>query len=447
MNLRKHASSLAIMHAAEVLQPLLILPYAGRVLGPLEFGHYAYAISIGQLAASLVAFGFHWTGQRTVAAVRNEPRAIASLLAEIITAQLVLCFLVTLAGLAASGGILALSHEMFLYAMLTAVGGVVFPIWLFIGLERAWQAAFAVVIARVLALVAFVVLVTSPDQIALAVATQSAIPLVSGLISIPFLIPIGFGGFRRMTIVSVALQFRGGWRVFLSMLVERVALTLQVPLVQHFAGYVDAGEFAVAEKFVSATRPFVRVIWETFLPRVAYYAHHDPGAGIALIWRSLRTVVVGAALSLGLFFVAPYVIVLLFGEEFRGAVPIVRIMAMIPLLLNINIVTSNLYMFNYGHERAWAALSVAGLAVFLATSYALVSLLPDPDFAVAIGMVGREGLILVVSVTFLLVHGAGKSAPATAENAGGRSGAVRMQPLNPVGAAAPAGADGLHSKS
>jgi O-antigen/teichoic acid export membrane protein len=418
MSLRKQAASLAIMHAAEVLQPLLILPYAGRVLGPQEFGHYAYAISIGQLAATFVDYGFHWTGQRAAAPAREDPAAIASLFAEVITTKVMLCLLVTLVGLVAAGSIFAISKSMFLCTMLTSVGGILFPAWLFIALERAWQATIAVVFARMLALVLFLTMVAAPDQLELAVAIQASIPLVSGALSLPFVIPIGLSGFKSVTSSRVVMQLRDGWRGFLYALVERAALTLPVPLVEHFAGYVAAGQYSVAEKFVSATRPFLRVMSETFLPRVAYYAQHNPAAGVALIWSSLFTVAVGAALSLFLFFAAPYVILGLFGEEYSGAVPIVRIMSIIPILMNANVCTSNLYMFNFGHERAWAALTVSGLLVFIAVACFLSLYLWDAAIAVAMGVVARECVVLVVSAAFFLAFGAAKKRTAPPQSVG-----------------------------
>ena len=406
MTLGKQAASLAVMHAVEVLQPLLVLPYAARVLGAQHFGQYAYAVSIGQFAATIVEYGFHWTAQRTAASARHEPTVIASLFADVIAAKLALLVVVTLAGLATADGLLALSKPLFLCVMLTAVGGIVFPAWLFIGLERAWQAAFAVAVARSMALVFFLTMVTSPVQLDLAVAIQSAIPLVSGLISLPFLLPVGFGGFRAMTFGRITVQLQSSWRGFLFSFVERASITLPVPLVEHFAGYLAAGQYSVAEKFVGATRPFFRVMTETLLPRVAYYAHHDPDAGLSLIWRSLLTLGVGAALSLFLFFIAPYIIIMFFGNGFTGAIPIVRTMAIIPFLINGNICMSNLYMFNYGHERAWSRLTVSGLLVFVAIAYLLSPHLANAAIAVVVAVIAKEGVVFLVSGGFFVAAGA-----------------------------------------
>src|SRR5271157_5616766 len=134
MSLRKQAASLAIMHAADVVQPLLILPYAGRVLGLHHFGEYAYAVSLGQVAATIVEYGFHWTAQRAAASARQEPAVIAALFAEVVATKATLCFIVTLAGLATANGLLPISRLMFLCAMMNAVGGILFPAWLLIGL-------------------------------------------------------------------------------------------------------------------------------------------------------------------------------------------------------------------------------------------------------------------------------------------------------------------------
>src|SRR5260370_29997153 len=151
------------MHAADILQPLLILPYAARVLEPVHFGQYAYAMSIGQIASTVVEYGFHWTGQREAAAARREPAMIASIFADVLVTKAILCLVVTFVGLAVADSLLALSKPMFLCVMLTSAGGILFPAWLFIALERAWQAALAVVVAPCLAPVCFLTMVTSPD--------------------------------------------------------------------------------------------------------------------------------------------------------------------------------------------------------------------------------------------------------------------------------------------
>lgn len=404
MTLRHHAASLTVMHAADVLQPLLILPYAARVLGAQQFGQFAYVMAIGQFAATIVEYGFHWTAQRAAAAARHEPQVIATLFADVLITKLMLCIPITIIGIIAAPAMLAISPGMFLCGMLSAVGGIVFPAWLLIGLEQARQAAIAVVTGRVFAIVAFVVAVHSPDDVAMAIASQSAVSLVAGVVSLPFIRRLGISWLTFGRAGEVLRQLRLGRSGFFYSLVERMLTTLPTLFIQHYGGYVAAGHYSVAEKFISGTRPFFRILSDTLLPRIAFNARHDPASGIRIVWLSLSSLVVGLGFSLALLIVAPMIIVPIFGESFAGAIPIVRWLAVVPLLINISACASNLFMFNYGYERQWSILNLVSLLLFVTAAYMLLLIRPDPVTAVSLAIVAREGLVSIVSASFLIAY-------------------------------------------
>lgn len=399
MALHKQALSLAVLQAAEILQPLLILPYAGRVFGVHAFGEYAYALVLTQYGALFVDYGFYFTSRRAAAAARHDPAAIRRLLAEIVTAKGVLCLGLAAIGLAAMGLIPSVSLPMLACVMIAAVGGALSSTWLFIALEQPWKAAVCIVAARSLALAAFLSIVTSPSDVYVAAAIQAAIPLVSALVGLPFVLGVGLGGFKSVTLQGVILQLRQGWRSFISNLAFMGVVLLQVPLVQHLAGFAAAGHYAVAEKLVGVVRPVFRVILETLMPRVAYLAAHAPAKGIALVRTALLTVLVGIGLTLSLLVAGPAMILLLFGAEFTGSVPILSVLAFTPVLISISLCTLDLYMFHFGHEKAWSRLTVAGLPVFLATSY-ILSFWMNGALAVAAGVVASACLVALVSAAF-----------------------------------------------
>ena len=437
LSLRKQAFSLAFAHGTEIVQPLLVFLYAGRVFTPVSFGQFAYAMAISQIATTAVDYGFFWTAQRAAASSHREPAMIASLFADVVTTKAALFIIVAVAGYAASGSLLAMSKPMFLACMLTSLGNIIFASWLFIALERAWQFAIGMVLGRAVALAAFVTFVRSPADVLIAVAIQASIPLIAGILTVPFIIPIGLQGFRKVTPGRVVAQLRSGWRGFLYTLVDRAVASLPVPFVEHFGGFIAAGQYSIAEKFIAAVRPFFSLMLNTFQPRVAHYSRVDPAAGFALISSALVTLIVGVALSLSLFLVAPYLIILLFGESFAGAVPIVRTMAVLPILININVCTSSLYMFNYGHERAWAHLTVIGMLVFIASAYVLCLTLTNAGVAVTLGVIARECTVLSVSASFFIAFGIrntkvarNRGARATWPNTGGAEPAL----VSPTGA-------------
>ena len=403
MSLHRQALALTVMHMVDVLQPLLVVPYAARILGPEQFGRFVYALSVGAIAATLVDYGFHWTGQREAATARGNERALSGILANITCAKAALLLLVLIVGLLSSRAI-GLDRPLFLAALTTAAGNVLFPAWLFIGTEQCWRAALPAAAARFLLLGAFLAFVRTPEDATIATAIQGAAPLLAAAMTAVYTMRLAATGLRRVSVSSVRLQFRDGSRAFLFTLVERIVITAPLLMVTYLEGYTAAANYAIADKFIGATRPFFRVVSETFLPRIAYYAKHAPEDGISLVWNVWYTLIVGGAFSLTLYFVAPYMIILLFGREFAPAIPILKLMSVIPFLLNANLLTSTLYMFNFGHERAWGYLVALSLVVFFLSGWAAVTAGMEPIFAIPLALIAKELSVLAVSGTYFVRH-------------------------------------------
>jgi O-antigen/teichoic acid export membrane protein len=396
---------LSIMHAVEIVQPLILIPYAAHVLSNTGFGQMVYAISIGAIAATIVDYGFHWTAQRAAASARDNPRALGRLLADVVLAKTLLLSIVTVCGIMACAPLLSITPSLFLCAMLTSIGNAFFPAWLYIGVERAWYAAGPVIAARLILLACFFFAVSSPENVKLATGIQASTPVLAALFSWPFLPSMSLARFSPLSLRGARQQLREGWRAFLFTAIERVAITLPVPLVAHFDSYVAAGQYSVAEKFVSGTRPFFRVISEVFLPRLAHHAKHSPADGMALLFKVFYTVIVGGALSITLFLLAPELVLLLFGSTFYPAIWLLRLMSIIPVLVNLNVLTSTLYMFNFGHERAWAYLTASSLFVFFFTIWFSSYLTRDVTTSVACGVIAKEAWVFVLSGGFFIRFG------------------------------------------
>jgi O-antigen/teichoic acid export membrane protein len=400
MTLHRQAAGLTVMHAAEVLQPLLILPYAGIVLGPTGFGQYSYVLALVNLANICVDYGFTWTARRAAAPIRHDIKALRLLFAEVVAAKGILCSCVLFIALAGAEVSSSISIPTFLCITVSALGAVLFPSWLFLGLERTWQAAGVVVVARTFALVAFFLLIKSPNDAELAAGIQAAIPLMSAVISIPFMLAIGLGGFRSLMLGRVVSQLTGGWKGFVSWLSQAAVLILPIPLVEHVGGFAAVGQFSVADKLYSAVRTFFGIMQQTLMPRVAYLASHDPKAGLSLIWNSLWLLVIAVFFSIFLYFAGPYFILLIFGSEYIGAASLARAMCILPILLNIRISLTDLYMFNYGHEKAWSLLALAGLGTFLAAFFT-ISYWIDAAMAAAIAAVISEAAVALIAIGFV----------------------------------------------
>jgi O-antigen/teichoic acid export membrane protein len=97
------------------------------------------------------------------------------------------------------------------------------------------------------------------------------------------------------------------------------------------------------------------------------------------------------------------VVIFLFGDQYTQAITLVRAMCILPILMDLRICMADLYMFNYGYEKAWTLLAVLSLVGFLVAVYVL-SYWTDGAMAVAISSVIGEGIAAVASTVFFLVN-------------------------------------------
>jgi O-antigen/teichoic acid export membrane protein len=395
------ALELGIMQAATVLQPLLVLPHLASVLGPHAFGQYLFLLSVATIAATVNDYGFSWTAQRAAAHSRDNPAALARLLAEVLTVKVVL-----FCGIAALGIALlpfqlpqAPSPVQLLTMLLLPAGSALFPIWYFIGIQRTDIAAVAVTLARLCALILILLLVRSTQDLERAIAIQAGIVLLSAVISIPFFVR-GFAiGLRSLELRSLLARVRSSFGAFISSLAIASYTMLPLPLVGIFSGEHAAGQFGIAEKFLIAARALLNVVAHLLMPRAAYLGHRDVGTGFYLLARTLIIVPAAICLSLGIYFMGGPVIELLFGSDFSLSAEITRAVAAVPTLMAITFVAANLFMFNFGYSVEWTRLMTFSSFAFVAMALALQNLFSGVTAVVASILI-TEAILSVVSMAY-----------------------------------------------
>ena len=134
----RNLGALYLLHGANVVVPLVLIPYLTRVLGPASYGAVAFGQSFVWFFLVIANWGFTLSATRAVARSRDDPEALRRLVAEVMGAKLILLG----AGFALFLGLLVLVPGLRVHAALhlllfaTVVGQVILPVWLFQGLER-----------------------------------------------------------------------------------------------------------------------------------------------------------------------------------------------------------------------------------------------------------------------------------------------------------------------
>jgi PST family polysaccharide transporter len=337
--LKENIVSLLVLQGANYLLPLIIVPYLLRVLGPANFGRMAFAQAFVQYFVVLTDYGFNLTGTRAVVEVRDDSVALSRLASAIMGAKLLLMgagFAVMVVSLSAFSAERR-DYVLFALAYLAVVGNVLFPVWLFQGLQRMREITMLTIASRVTVTVSAFLFVKTPADFRLAAALQASGFVIAGVLSLfmvrrVFAIRFGMPSFSEIRKVVA-----DGWHVFVATIGGSLYSSSNVFILGLLVPAVQVGYFAAAERLIRALQTAITPISQAVYPHVSKLLVQSRTAAIAFLRKLLRLQGVATlAISCGLLILADPVGTLLFGHGYEESVHLLRIMAVIPFIVSLN---------------------------------------------------------------------------------------------------------------
>lgn len=363
--------------AVGYLLSFLTLPYLARVLGPSGFGALAVAQSLALYLSVVVEYGFGLSATREAARFRSDPRRLAGLLADVLSARLVLSGVVVALAYLLGRLVPALGGEeaLLLSGALFAVAQGVSPAWYFGGLERLWVVALLEAVPRALGAVGIFAFVHGPAEAYLALLLPGlAVLLANGLGWAWALREVGF---IPPGLPSAIRGLRLGFSLFLFRAVVSLYTSASAFILGLFVPAEKVGYYAGAERPIRALSASFEPVNRTFLPRLSHLVHHDPPRALRLAKRVAMSMgLMGLLLGGGVAFGAPLLVRLLLGSGFEPAIPLVRILALFLPFVAVNIALGLQWMVALGLDRAYNHIAVGmgllnlGLAAVLAPLFA-----------------------------------------------------------------------------
>lgn len=361
---------------ANYLFPLFTIPYLARVLGPKEWGIVAFTQAFGQYLTLLVEYGFDLSATREVARSRDSLERRAELFAGVLGAKVLLTSLML-------GVVLVISHwvpafrehpKVFWAGVFWAVAMAFNIMWYFQGLERMRLVALLDMGAKGLALVGIMLLVRGPEDGWKVFILQGLASLGSTLIA--FVLAYREFPIRLPTFRKIMEVLRLGWTMFLFRSAVSLYTVGNAFILGLFASPQIVGYYAGAEKISKAILGFLGPISQALYPRLSYLAQRSriEAARIARVGMIVLGLG-GAFMGLAVFVLAPQLVRIFLGEGYDPAIPVLRLLALLPPLIALSNVLGIQWMLPLGLDRPFnVIILVAGvlnlcLAVFLAPRF------------------------------------------------------------------------------
>lgn len=397
----KNIAYLSLVQAANYLFPLITVPHISRAIGVPKYGLVEFAMMSVIYFTALVDFSFDVSGTRKMARVRHRPGQVNLLFNSILFAKMALFAAATTLFLILLFTVPAFKNQQSLLAAayLINLSYVFYPNWLFQGMEKLGVIAIANFGIKLLfTLLIFSLVRTESDYVWVPLSNSIGYILVALVVfayafkQVPGL-RIVFPGFRAMAAV-----LKDGTSLFFSNLLNKLYALSGITIAGLYLSNEGLGLYGAANKLymVMLSMMFYPLHGAIF-PHLNATLQKSKLAYMQVFKKLARIIFTLYAVGLvALYFIAPYVVQLLFGAAFADAVFLFRLL--IPALfagIFIHLFTTqglltlkfDRWYFNYMLVVAFVAVvgGVISIQLYGITGIVIFKTLLDTCMAIASG--------------------------------------------------------------
>ena len=404
--------SLFALQGLTYLVSFLTLPYLLRVLGTSRFGSVAFANTVMAQLVLLTDFGFASSATRLVAIYSDDKDRLDTLFSAVLgvkmillafSALLVFVLSVTLASFHTDRTLLAI-------AFLQVLGSVLFPSWLFQGLERMRLISVISIIARLCATGAIFLFVHGPGDDRIAVACQSVGVLLQGLIALYFTF---FQLKIRLHLPQPAAmwaQLKDSFHPFLGAAMGNLVGGSSVLFLGMFKDMVTVGTYSAIERTARAEVMALLPVSQAAYPHVSQRFHESLESGNRAM-RKLCAYLLGGALIFvsAVAFFSQRILHLLYGNKLLPQAHLFSCFSAWSFLSLLNTLLGLHYLIASGHSKAygrsvfWSALITVSLFLTMIPKFGSWGAL----VAVLVGELTQTVLMIVSIVSINREHRSG----------------------------------------
>ncbi len=371
----RNALSLYLLQFGNYAIPLATVPYLVRVLGPEKFGLVAFGQGLMAYFSLVVNYGFDWSATRKIAVNHDDQAALSQTVSDVWAAKALLCAATALILFVLVLSVPKLSEVSRLLLILygCVVGNMLFPTWLFQGMERMGVISATNLGVRVVGAITIFTFVHHPGDFVLYALVLSAQWLTAGLMGVAAAFRLfhlrlalpSWYGVQREIADSAAFFFT---TAAISLYTSGNAFVLGL-----LANPAAVGYYSAAERIVIAVAGLVQPLSQAVYPRFSRLARDSKTQ--ALLWARRMLVLTGGGgllLSILLCAGAPLIVHVVLGPKYAPSAEVMAIMSPLPVLIAISNVFGVQLLVPFGYENNLLAIVVTAgfinitLAVLLA---------------------------------------------------------------------------------
>jgi O-antigen/teichoic acid export membrane protein len=402
---------LAVIQSSNVLISIISMPLLIQSIGVDQFGLVNLALSVIILLNILVGFGYNLSAPREVAINQKDRESLSHVVSNVFSAKLLLA---TLAALAIFIGIFGLNlfeeyQWILLFSTLLLFSEATLPLWFFQGMEKMKLVSIANIFSKLLFLMGIVLFIHSPEQSKWVNFLLGFFGLSINLLLLGYIHEFLEIKFYRPEFSAIWKSLKDNILLFFSNLASHLSINGGLIILSFFSEAQTLGMYSLAEKVVMVLRLFPALIIQAIFPNAAkLYKEDQPSFYRFLRKVYLRVLLVGALLSGGTFFAAPWIIQTLARTQLEESVLFLRLLAGVPFLACLNIAHITLLLVADLKKLLFRASWMMCLYMVIVSAY-LTSIWGG--VGLSIGILSTEIIVFLICLVLLyqknpkLIHG------------------------------------------
>ncbi|WP_455645991.1 flippase [Methanosphaera sp.] len=395
--------SLTGLQFASYILPLITLPYLTLVLGPEKFGLTQYAISLITYFQYLTDYGFNLSATRELAICRDDNEKVSNIFSSVMTIKIILTIISFIVLLLIITFIPKFSADANIYLLTfgMVIGYVLFPTWLFQGMEYMRYTSILNIIGKVIFTVLIFVFIHQSSDYILVPVINSLGFIIVGILGIY----IALTKFNIKLIIpsikSLKYHLKEGWSVFISTIGINMYTTTNTFLLGLLTNNTLVGYYTIAEKIVLAVNGLLNPISQSLYPFISRKVSTDDKKTSIVFIRKLTKLmaIIGIVLSLGLFIFAEPIITILFGNAYHNSITILRILSILPFVVSLSTVFGIETMLTFNYKKAFTSIVMLGGILDIILGIILIILMREIGIAISFAI--TETFITVAMFIFL----------------------------------------------
>lgn len=360
--------SLSLLKGTEYLFPLITLPYLVRVLGPERYGLTIFAHSFVAFFGAFVDYGFDLSATRNIALVKNNKEKLSKIFSSVLIIKLFLFCISSVIFMTIITSFDRFKGEFLLYffSYILVFGRVIFPVWFFQGIEKMKYLTIFLTISKTINLFLILIFIRASSDYLYVPLFSSLAKLAASFMALYFIFIKFKFNLLNFSWADIKKNFIEGWHFFTSTFFSNLRSYGNDFVLGLLASNEMVAYFAGAEKVIKAFRSLIAPISQSTYPHLSRLFSNTRRSGEIFI-KKMGVIVGSISLlsSIATFVFAPYIIRLVLGAQFEPSVPVIRIMAILPLLIALTNIFGVQGLFAFGRSKLVAKILIIASFIHL----------------------------------------------------------------------------------